>query len=240
MQKSSAGDLKIHARILPAGATAAQGEEAPGKARRTFPKRRRAGRGRAREPMRFSDRLLRNTAVACALLLGVLSLQNIDQPWSRLALRGVRSAVTMRIDLDESLGRLSFVRELMPESALVFLDISEREAFAPASGVVRHAYNEAQPWIVYQCEPRTEVRALEPGQVTAVTELQNGEWGVLLDHGGGVESVYAYLSEVRVKVGETASAGDVLGLSSEEGDTGLYFEMRLNGEPMDPAERLKS
>lgn len=236
MEKSSAEGLRIHAAIRPPEAEAAPkeaGEEPPaGRERRA-----RARRRRTRAPLSAGDRLLRNTAIACAVLLAVLTAQNIDQPWSRLALNGVESALTMRINLDESLGRLSFVRDLVPESALVFLNLSAQETFAPVEGEVAHAYTEAQPWIAYACAPGEKVRALEPGTVSAVTPLSGGGWGVLLDHGAGLESVYAYLGEVAVAAGESVSAGAVLGAAPEAGDASLYFEMRQDGEAIDPAER---
>ena len=240
MEKQSQDGLRIHASIRPEpGKTEGQTDKKA--RRRRWPLQARWGRRSAkRRKPRLSpgDRLLRDTAIACALLLAVLTAQNIDQPWSRLALHGVESALTMRINLDESLGRLSFVRELVPESALVFLDLNARETFAPVEGAISHSFSEDQPWLAYSCAPGAEVRALEPGTVSAVTELSGGEWGLLLDHGGGVESVYAYLGAVQVQPGDTVSPGTVIGTASENGDISVYFEMREAGKAIDPAERL--
>ncbi len=246
MENKPLDGLKIHARVLPDAQEREQqakpAQSAQRKSRRHALERmkrlKRAKRRRTRQPLSLGDRLLRNTAVACVMLLGVLTIQNIDQPWSRLALQGVESALTMSINLDDSLGKLTFVRDLVPESALVFLNVSDKAAFAPVEGSVAHAYSPEQPWIAYQCAPSAEVRALEPGTVSAVTQLNSGDWGVLIDHGGGVESVCAYLGTVTVQVGESVSAGDVLGTAGKEDAPSVYFELRKDGAAIDPAERL--
>ena len=80
-----------------------------------------ARRLRIRTRLSFQERLLRNSLLACAVLLGVLALGNLEQPWAVKASRSIEQALTMKVDLDQSLGRLSFVQKLMPESALVLV-----------------------------------------------------------------------------------------------------------------------
>ena len=193
-------------------------------------------RGRTRRPkarLSAGERLLRNSAVACAALLGVLALGNIDQPWAAKARDSIRQALTMRIDLDDSLGELTFVRSLMPESALVFLNVSGGGAMtSPADGTVTHAWSALQPWTLIT--GKGDVRAAGAGTVTAVSPLSDGLFGVLVDHGEGLESVCANLAEVAVSPGDAVNRGDALG--TFEG--ALYFELREAGESVDPAERL--
>lgn len=182
----------------------------------------------------FSDRLLRNSAVACAVLLGVLALGNIDQPWAAKARDGIERALTMRIDLDDSLGELTFVRKLMPESALVFLNVNGAAAMVrPTDGAITHPWSSLQPWTLYDSDG-AEVRAAGAGTVTAVSPLSDGQFGVLIDHGEGLESVYANLTEVSVASGDAVNRGDALGVSGDS----LYFELREGGEPIDPAAKV--
>lgn len=172
--------------------------------------------------------------MACAVLLGVLALGNIRQPWAEKASEGIERALTMRINLDDSLGELTFVRELMPESALVFLNVSGGAAMArPAEGTVAHAWSSLQPWTLFEGED-APVRAVGAGTVTAVSQLSGGGYGLLIDHGEGLESVYANLGEVSVASGDAVERGDALGVTGD----GLYFELRSGGESVDPAERL--
>ena len=191
--------------------------------------------GSPRPKLSAGDRMLRNTAVACALLLGVLALGNIRQPWAMRASETVQRALTMHIDLDSSIGRLSFVRDWMPESALVFFNLDGgAELAAPVSGELKHAYSDDQPWLLFACPEDSPVCAAADGVVTAVSELSGGSTGVLIDHGEGMETVYAYLSSASVQPGDAVSRGQALGQSAAQ----LYFELRQSEAAVDPTERM--
>lgn len=191
--------------------------------------------GSPRPKLSAGDRMLRNTAVACALLLGVLALGNIRQPWAMRASETVQRALTMHIDLDSSIGRLSFVRDWMPESALVFFNLDGgAELAAPVSGELKHAYSDDQPWLLFACPENSPVCAAADGTVTAVSELSGGSTGVLVDHGEGMETVYAYLSSASVQPGDAVSRGQALGQSAAQ----LYFELRQSEAAVDPTERM--
>lgn len=197
--------------------------------------KKRKRRARTRPRASFPDRLLRNSAIACAVLLGMLALGNVRQPWAQKAREGIQRALTMRIDLDDSLGELTFVRSLMPESALVFLNVSGGgELTRPLSGAVTHRWSALQPWTLFEGAGEA-VRCVSAGTVAAVSPLSGGLYGVLVDHGEGLESVYANLAEVSVSQGDAVNRGDALGRSGE----GTYFELREGGESVDPSQRLE-
>lgn len=185
------------------------------------------------------EKLLRNAAVACSLLLVVMALSNVNQPWTQQATEGIRRAVTMRIDLDESLGRLSFVRQLMPEAALVFWNMGSGADFRqPVSGTITHAYSDQQPWLMYQCRSQQPVYAAREGTVSAIGQGADGEWTLMLDHDDGEQTVYAYLGQAIVKVGQQLQAGAQLGVTDEGEDARLYFELRKNGQSQNPTSRM--
>ena len=71
----------------------------------------------------------------------------------------------------------------------------------------------------------------------------NGAYGnmVIIDHGGGIATLYAHGSEILVQVGQTVNKGDVvLKVGSTGYSTGphAHFEIRVNGETVDPIEYL--
>ena len=216
--------LRIHTQFRP------QPEEgSPSQARR--PRRRRRTANARPAP---GERLLRNSAIACALLLGILALGNLRLPWAEKATQSIEKALSMHINLDDSIGELTFVRQIMPESALVFLNVSGGSGFArPSDGQVTHAWSALQPWLVFE-DGNLPVYAVDGGTVTAVSTLSGGNQGVLVDHGEGLESLYANLGQVTVQAGDRVARGQQLGA----GDSGLYFELRQGGESVDPAERL--
>ena len=60
---------------------------------------------------------------------------------------------------------------------------------------------------------------------------------VMIDHGGGVCTVYGHGSQIIAQTGDTVKRGDVIMLAGSTGwSTGphLHFEVRLNGECVDP------
>ncbi|NLG25522.1 MAG: M23 family metallopeptidase [Clostridiales bacterium] len=200
------------------------------------------GRGvkrRGGEQLTAGERLMRNSAIACALLLMVLAMKNINQPWSEQATAGIRQAMTMQLDLDETLGRLQFVRALLPETALVFFNLdAERDLIAPVSGTVAHAYAAQQPWIQYECQPGQPVRAAAAGTVVTVGQGAQGDYIVSIDHQGGMQTVYAYLKSVSVAAGAEVESGQQLGVTGDEAPATLYFELREGGQSTDPTNRL--
>jgi len=229
--------LRIHAQLTPNTEHSAPIEQREHIRWRSIPhpKQHSQRTRKAPDKLSFSDRLLRNSAVACAILLGILAIGNINRPWARSASETVERALTMHIDLDESIGGLSFVRKLLPESALVFLNLSGQHEFArPVEGEVTHTFTDAQPWLLFTCPDGSEIHAVADGTVTAVSELSSGTVGLLIDHGRGRESVYAYLSDASVEPGKAVLRGEVIGTSGEN----VYFELREGETAVDPSEQM--
>ena len=76
-------------------------------------------------------------------------------------------------------------------------------------------------------------------------ECSNAEWlkgyGMLLiiDHGHGLMSLYAFNQSLYKHTGEWIESGDVIatvGQSGGRNQAGLYFGIRQNGTPVDPLE----
>lgn len=85
--------------------------------------------------------------------------------------------------------------------------------------------------------PGTPVHATADGVIT--TEGWSGGYGKLLviDHGNGLETYYAHLSQFLVIPGQEVTRGEVIGLSGGTGrSTGphVHYEVRLRGTPLNP------
>ena len=83
----------------------------------------------------------------------------------------------------------------------------------------------------------TEFTAIAKGIV--VKAEYNTAYGnmVIIDHGGGVQTLYAHGSEIVAKLGQEVNAGDVvLKVGSTGYSTGphAHFEVRINGSPVNP------
>ena len=87
----------------------------------------------------------------------------------------------------------------------------------------------------------SRVSSSAPG--TVIRAGKAGSYGnlVVVDHGGGLETRYAHLESISVRVGDQLAAGDMVG---KVGDTGratgphLHFEVRRGGKAVDPKGEL--
>jgi len=119
----------------------------------------------------------------------------------------------------------------------------------PAEGRVRVAFGRRKHprFDVYTLQNGVEidapldapVRAVHEAVVVFADRFRGYGLMVVLDHGGKHHSLYAQLGEVRVTAGQKVAAGDLIGLvGSGLEDPGLYFEMRFQGRPENPADWL--
>ena len=81
------------------------------------------------------------------------------------------------------------------------------------------------------------IRASRSG--TVVRSAWYGPYGmhVIIDHGSGVTTLYAHMSQKYVSVGQYVVQGEMIGLVGRTGNTTgphLHFEVRINGRYMDP------
>jgi len=87
----------------------------------------------------------------------------------------------------------------------------------------------------------TPIQAAETGIVLFAGWYGGYGNAVILDHGGGVTTLYGHASRLYVGEGETVKKGDAIAAIGSTGlSTGphLHFEVRLNGEPVDPMNYL--
>lgn len=122
----------------------------------------------------------------------------------------------------------------------------------PARGAVtetfgRHRHPKFDAWtlsngISLAVPAGTPVRAVFAGKAVYAQWL--AEYGnlVILDHGDGVFTLYAWLQAVSVRPGTYAPAGTTLGVAGTgpgREEAGLYFEVRDRQKPTDPVAWLR-
>lgn len=82
------------------------------------------------------------------------------------------------------------------------------------------------------------VSAISAGRVVFADQF--GQLGllVIVDHGDGYMSLYGQTSAVSRNAGDWVAAGDVIATAGaiSDQDRGIYFEIRKDGHPIDPAE----
>ena len=81
------------------------------------------------------------------------------------------------------------------------------------------------------------VHAVGDGRVVYADWLRGFGNLLILDHGQGYMSLYAYNEGLLRKVGETVRGGEAVaevGATGASAESGLYFELRRDGKPFDP------
>ena len=203
-------------------------------------------------------------------ILSLLEGDRQDAENHRSTVDASRAEIQIELDAQQALldeiNRLiaeheSHVGRLERESRALELEIARRQvregsapgrlAF-PVSGSVTSAFG----WRIH---PIFGTRKLHAGidmdassgeKIRAAgngTVIMASTWGgygrtVIIDHGGGLSSLYAHQSSIWVSVGDEVSAGDVVGLAGCTGyctGTHLHFETREFGSPVDPMKYLR-
>lgn len=83
----------------------------------------------------------------------------------------------------------------------------------------------------------TDIYAAQTGKVVVAERHSSYGNYIVVDHGGGISTLYAHCSKLLVKVGDTVKQGDHI---AEMGATGnvtgphLHFEVRVDGKIQDP------
>jgi murein DD-endopeptidase MepM/ murein hydrolase activator NlpD len=95
----------------------------------------------------------------------------------------------------------------------------------------------------YQAAMGEQIRSAAGGQV--VVAERKGEYGdlIVIKHGLGFETAYAHLSRLDVKKGDCIHEGAPIGLAGSTGlavGPKLHFEVRRNGQFIDPLSIVKS
>lgn len=105
----------------------------------------------------------------------------------------------------------------------------------------QYKYN---PALIISGALNDNVISVAPGIIKSIDNLRETGTTVTVDMGNGYECLYGQLKDVKVKVGDYVEAKDVIGYISEptkyyslEGSN-LYFEMRKDGQPVNPLDYM--
>jgi septal ring factor EnvC (AmiA/AmiB activator) len=117
----------------------------------------------------------------------------------------------------------------------------------PVSGAVRTRFGRgagrapASNGIEIAAAEGTAIQAVHEGLVAYAEPFAGFGSLVIVDHGAQTFSLYGDLLEVTVKRGARIDRGQVVGTAgtAPTGAAGLYFELRVDGRPVDPLEWLR-
>ena len=187
------------------------------------------------EKVNPAENLLKNMAVAAALVLCAVTLRTGAIPQLTETTDLVLAAATDQSLLDEQLGKLSFVSALFPEAVLVFGEQGEDMSLPVSGGVISHEWSEEEPYMAWQTNQSLVTSAMD-GEVMGVYHGNGDERIVQVMSDSGLTCLYGNLASAAVAAGDYVVAGDAIGelLPGEA----FVFEVRREGMSVDPARYL--
>jgi septal ring factor EnvC (AmiA/AmiB activator) len=167
-------------------------------------------------------------------------------------------AETLLFELEEARGRLSKLiadlesgAESEVETMFLPIRLFRGELGWPVEGRVGTRFGKqrhprfrtvtVQNGLEIEAPSGTAVRAVYDGKAVFASWFQGYGTLLILSHPRKVHSLYGHLSEIKVREGDTVRRGQEI---ASVGDTGsltgpsLYFEIREDGQPVDPEEWL--
>lgn len=180
------------------------------------------------------DRLVRNLVVVGCLFLVVVAVRNVGTPETQSVFSAIQASAGMQ--WDESVGKLSFVNAILPQSIqAVWNEEAGISVFAPSNGEVVHAWSQNEPYLMIDGSLQ-DVRAAADGEVMSIAHGLDEERIVRIRHDDHTETLYGNLQSCYVEVGDQVYAGDVF--AEVINGLPLAFELRVEGRSVDPAGRL--
>lgn len=134
--------------------------------------------------------------------------------------------------------------ELMPFSS------SRGQMPWPVSGPLLSRYgdrygggNLQRQGIIIGATPGVPVRAVHPGRVVFADWLRGSGNLLVIDHGDGYVSLYAHNQTLVKQQGDWVNRGEAIAVSGQDAGTGvpgIYFEIRRQRQPLNPADWLQA
>ena len=168
---------------------------------------------------------------------------NYAIPWAAIATANGQDA-----DAPLRPGQVLLIPTVIGSSAKIEAEVSPTRRFAwPLAGPIRRSFSarggsDYHDGLDIRAAAGTPVRAVEGGKVIFAGD-EPRQFGklVVVDHGGGWHSAYAFLSRITVKDGDDVRKGERVGLVGRTGlakGDELHFEIRRDNRPVDPLPQL--
>ncbi len=137
----------------------------------------------------------------------------------------------------------------IPNSALGYRSFAKSKSKLgwPVEGQIRNLFGKSRvdsannlKWqgVIIESKHGQEVRAISTGRIAFSDWLPRYGLLIIIDHGQGYMSLYGHNQSLHKSVGDWVKTGDLIAKSGDSGGqetSGLYFEIRHNGKPLNPS-----
>lgn len=175
----------------------------------------------------------------------------IDELETKLARRGdeLEQLREDRAHLQELIEEINRIVEEIPEPGRI-QPFTEARGSMPWPLEGRPINRFGQPYsdgnlrrqgLIIAAEAGTPVRAIHPGRVVFSDWLRGSGRLVVVDHGNNHISLYGHNASLNKQKGDWVNRGEVIATAGSDagmGQSGVYMEIRRDGEPQDPTQWL--
>ncbi len=179
-------------------------------------------------------------------LLTELSKKIKNQETTLSSLESSRSRIE---NLLKSLGELLADIPTSPTESQPFLSLKGKLPW-PVEGRFMNRFGQSKnngdlKWngVLIKAELGTPVRVISHGRVAFSDWLQGFGFITIIDHGDGYMSLYGQNESLFKQTGDWVQAGEVIATAGDSGGqpvSGVYFEIRSRGKPVNPAKWCSS
>lgn len=150
---------------------------------------------------------------------------------------------------ENQLKQLLLSRQYPQEIQLTGLKNQRGKMRWPINGRIRNKFGTSRQggvrWkgVFMDGKSGSDIRVIHQGKVLYADWVKSMGLVIIVDHGQGYMSLYAHAQALLKEVGDTVSKGEVIALVGQSGGqsrTGLYFELRHKGEPVNPVRWCRS
>jgi len=136
---------------------------------------------------------------------------------------------------------LERIRQITPDAGTV---VASGNFVWPASGTITQRFAWYHKGVDIANKSAPDILAADAGKIIVAGWPDNYGYGnrVMIDHGNGYMTLYAHLSVIYVKVGQTIARGSAIGKMGSTGrstGTHLHFEVIKSGSRINPLSVLK-
>ena len=133
--------------------------------------------------------------------------------------------------------------EATPEAAFGSFAALKGNLRLPVKGVVTNRFGtsrqEGSTWkgLFIRAQAGSDIKAIAGGRVVFAEWMRGFGNLLIVDHGGSYLSIYGYNEGMLKQVGDSVRGGDSIATAGNSGgnpESGLYFEIRHQGQPIDP------
>ena len=178
-------------------------------------KRRWSPHWKSREEVTYPKCFWLQLGACSALFLVIFALKQVQAQPVQAALATVRSVATTEMEWDDTIGKLEFVDNLLPESVLVFWNAQERTLLPPFDGGV--LLDMQGDFAVF--EGKGSVQCGGEGVVQSIMRTNEG-YTLTIAHDNGFVTTLTGLKSVHVAARDRVHEGQSLGTAQTVGQGG--------------------